>query len=174
MRVKICGVRSGRMAEEIGRLGVDWVGILLHASSPRAVALERAIEVAEGARAGGAEPILLLVDEPLEVALEAVARTRVGLVQIQGEEAKRIAFHLPVALLDAMAPFDLGAEWKIVHGEPRERPVGQWLLAGGITPENVRERVRRCRPDGIDVSSGVERCVGVKDLMLIERLIDAL
>jgi phosphoribosylanthranilate isomerase len=176
MRIKICGVTSSRMAEQIGKLGIDWIGILLYAGSPRSVSLERAVEVAEGSRAGGAEPVLLLVDEELELALEAIERTRVRAVQIQGERAKRLLLHLPrdLVIFDAMAPFDEElADWKIVHGMAEEPPAGPWLLAGGISPDNVRERIGERGPDGIDVSSGVERVIGVKDLVLIERLIDA-
>jgi phosphoribosylanthranilate isomerase len=37
------------------------------------------------------------------------------------------------------------------------------VLAGGLTPENVGERIARARPFGVDVSSGVERTLGEKD-----------
>jgi phosphoribosylanthranilate isomerase len=46
------------------------------------------------------------------------------------------------------------------------------FLAGGITPENVRDAVRQVHPDGIDLSSGVERSRGKKDLTLVRRLIE--
>jgi len=47
------------------------------------------------------------------------------------------------------------------------------FLAGGITPENVRDAVRQVHPDGIDLSSGVERSRGKKDPALVRRLIEA-
>lgn len=47
------------------------------------------------------------------------------------------------------------------------------FLAGGITPQNVRDAVREVHPDGIDLSSGVERSRGKKDLALVRRLIEA-
>jgi phosphoribosylanthranilate isomerase len=46
------------------------------------------------------------------------------------------------------------------------------LLAGGLTPDNVREAVERTRPAGVDVSSGVERTAREKDLRKVERFIN--
>jgi len=44
-----------------------------------------------------------------------------------------------------------------------------WMLAGGLTPETVAEAIRATGALGVDVSSGVERAKGVKDLKLIDR-----
>lgn len=45
-----------------------------------------------------------------------------------------------------------------------------WLLAGGLTADNVLTALRYLQPSGIDLSSGVERCPGDKDLRLVEQL----
>jgi phosphoribosylanthranilate isomerase len=37
------------------------------------------------------------------------------------------------------------------------------VLAGGLTPENVREAIEQVHPDAVDVASGVETIPGVKD-----------
>ena len=48
-----------------------------------------------------------------------------------------------------------------------------FVLAGGLTPENVGVAIRRVRPAIVDVSSGVERAPGEKDPILIDRFVHA-
>ena len=46
------------------------------------------------------------------------------------------------------------------------------FLAGGITPDNVKEAILQVKPGGVDLSSGVENFPGKKDLNLVKRLIN--
>ena len=45
-------------------------------------------------------------------------------------------------------------DWNLLKSIPRDGKL--FLLAGGLTPDNVAEAVAAVRPDGVDVSSGVE------------------
>ncbi|HXG41582.1 MAG TPA: phosphoribosylanthranilate isomerase [Dehalococcoidia bacterium] len=70
-----------------------------------------------------------------------------------------------VPLLDPYVPGAYGGtgqmlDWTVAAAVAREVPI---ILAGGLTPDNVAEAVRKVRPWAVDVSSGVET-EGVKDL----------
>jgi phosphoribosylanthranilate isomerase len=75
-------------------------------------------------------------------------------------------------LLDAYHPNALGGtgqtlDWaKLAAFSP---PI-PWLLAGGLTPDNICSALSQLQPDGIDLSSGVEVSPGNKDLDLVDRL----
>jgi phosphoribosylanthranilate isomerase len=47
------------------------------------------------------------------------------------------------------------------------------ILAGGLTPENVADRITRVRPWMVDVASGVESAPGLKDLARVKAFITA-
>jgi phosphoribosylanthranilate isomerase len=69
-------------------------------------------------------------------------------------------------LLDAYHPQMLGGTGKTLDWETLAEfnPPLPWFLAGGLTPDNIGEALKRLHPDGIDLSSGVERSPGDKDL----------
>jgi phosphoribosylanthranilate isomerase len=82
-------------------------------------------------------------------------------------------------LYDAKAPETLGShlpggnghafDWGLLEGTSRPA----FMLAGGLTPENVAEAIRVTGAPVVDVSSGVETAPGVKDISLIRKFIEA-
>lgn len=64
----------------------------------------------------------------------------------------------------------LAFDWRLIQG--RRWPV-PWMLAGGLTPENVGEAVRLTGAEQVDVSSGVEREPGQKDPARIRAFVEA-
>jgi phosphoribosylanthranilate isomerase len=81
-----------------------------------------------------------------------------------------ILFDAAPAQADADLPGGNGAafDWGLLQKLDVQTP---WLLAGGLTPDNVGEAVRRTAPYGVDVSSGVESRPGVKDAAKIRAFI---
>lgn len=90
--------------------------------------------------------------------------------------AHAYALHIDTLLLDAYHPHLYGGtgatlDWAMLRDFKPDCP---WLLAGGLTPDNVQHALQAARPDGIDLSSGVERSPGDKDLRLVKRLLGAI
>lgn len=94
------------------------------------------------------------------------------------EDLPQIDLYSQVAdqlLIDAKPPKDadlpggngLAFDWRLLAGRKYwQRP---WMLAGGLTPDNVADAVRMTGARQVDVSSGVEALPGQKDPDLIAR-----
>ncbi|MBE9155404.1 phosphoribosylanthranilate isomerase [Nodosilinea sp. LEGE 06152] len=90
--------------------------------------------------------------------------------------AETYAPYVDALLLDAYHPQQLGGtgltlDWDALVSF---RPACPWMLAGGLTPENIPTALATLNPDGIDLSSGVEHQPGVKDLVLVKHLFEQL
>jgi phosphoribosylanthranilate isomerase len=80
-------------------------------------------------------------------------------------------------VIEAKAPREAGRpggngltfDWSILTGWHAPAP---WLLAGGLTPDNVADALRASGAPAVDVSSGVETAPGEKSPALIARFID--
>ena len=81
-------------------------------------------------------------------------------------------------LLDAKAPKGAAMpggngvtfDWTLLAGLPAGL---DYMLSGGLTPDNVGAAIRQAAPPGLDVSSGVESAPGIKDIGLIDQFFDA-
>jgi phosphoribosylanthranilate isomerase len=116
---------------------------------------------------------------------EARQFARRGVIKALGvgssEDLIAASAYEPVAdmlLFDARAPSAasqpggnaLAFDWGLLAGSRFNRP---WLLAGGLTPVNVKEAIRVSGADLVDVSSGVESAPGLKDPLLIAQFLAA-
>ncbi|WP_414542252.1 phosphoribosylanthranilate isomerase [Nostoc sp. CCY0012] len=84
--------------------------------------------------------------------------------------------YVDTLLLDAYHPQQLGGtgqtlDWQMLQ---QFKPSCPWLLAGGLTPNNVVDALNQVQPDGIDLSSGVELEPGDKDLDKVALLFEKL
>lgn len=92
------------------------------------------------------------------------------------EFAETYIHHVDTLLLDAYHPQQLGGTGQTLDWTRLQqfRPACPWLLAGGLTPENVLAALTLLKPDGIDLSSGVEQSPGDKDLTKVTQLFQVL
>lgn len=90
----------------------------------------------------------------------------------QALEQVNIYTSVDTLLLDAYHPQHLGGTGKTLNWATLQqfRPHCPWLLAGGLTPDNILTALSQVQPHGIDLSSGVERAPGDKDLTKVARL----
>jgi phosphoribosylanthranilate isomerase len=199
IRVKICGIndRAGRDAALAA--GADWLGFVFFPASPRAVTPAQAAELA----AGVPSSVGLLVAPTDDEVAAVLAAVPLAVLQIYAVAdrctALRARFGVPVwRAVGVAAAADLPAtaegvdgfvieagppagasrpggnavalDWSILRGWRAPLP---WLLAGGLTPENVAAAIRATAAQAVDVSSGVERARGKKDPDLIRDFVTA-
>ena len=130
----------------------------------------------------------VFVNSPVEEVQAILETAHLDLAQLHGDESPQMLAALggrafkafrgvpenitglarsaaPALLVDAAVKGLYGgsgvvADWSAAAELSKRVPL---LLAGGLTPENVAEAVRRVEPWGVDVASGVETSPGVKD-----------
>jgi phosphoribosylanthranilate isomerase len=198
-KVKICGITSVGDGLVAAEAGADMIGLMFYEHSPRYITLARAVEISQALppflmRVG------VFVDAPGDFVMRAISECRLNLLQFHGDEPSEFctqfglmsmkairmrdaesltqleAYQTDAFLLDAYSRNGLGGtgekfNWDLaVEAQKFGKPI---FLAGGLTPENVAEAVRKVRPFGVDVSSGVESAPGKKDAAKVKAFIAA-
>ncbi|MBW4688224.1 MAG: phosphoribosylanthranilate isomerase [Komarekiella atlantica HA4396-MV6] len=92
------------------------------------------------------------------------------------DTAANYSKYIDTLLLDAYHPQQLGGTGQTLDWTMLEQfsPSCPWFLAGGLTPDNIVEALSQVNPSGIDLSSGVERTPGDKDLDKVAKLFQRL
>ena len=192
--VKICGVTREADVDVCLENGVDWIGLIFAARSPRRLTPERGRVLrmrarGEGGAAGRVKGVVAVFDENAsESDVRAVASVvRPDAIQMPLLPARRSlssdiplwntvrvgrddlatvgnragdALHFDASVTGVSGGTGTTFDWSVLESVDRTRTL---VLAGGLTPENVAEAVRRVKPDVVDVASGVEAAPGVKD-----------
>jgi phosphoribosylanthranilate isomerase len=180
-------------AREAVAAGVDLIGFHF-CSSRRRVAPEDARRILEGL---DRRPLVVgvFIDQPEEEVARIAGLVGLDLVQLHGSEPPGFRSPRPVVkalkvrngvvpdaaawpdpvLLDSWSPDQRGGtglawDWEAARALAASRRV---IVAGGLHPGNVGEVVRRLRPHGVDVSSGVESAVRVKDADRVRAFVQA-
>ena len=198
-RVKICGITNVADGLAAAEAGADMIGLMFYESSPRHITLARAAEISRALppflmRVG------VFVNAPADFVLRAISECNLTMLQFHGDETSDFCtqfglmnmkairvrdagslaqlehYQTDAFLLDAHSKNGLGGtgekfNWDLaVEAQKFGKPI---FLAGGLTPENVVDAVRKVHPFGVDVSSGVESAPGIKDHAKVKAFITA-
>lgn len=188
-RVKICGFTRVEDALIAAHLGVDALGLVFYAASPRHVTIDQARKIVRALPAF-TSVVGLFVDAKEAQIREVLAAVSLDCIQFHGDESatacalyakpyiKAIRVQqdtdIPALaeyyqgaaglLLDAYHPDAKGGtgqafDWRLLP-EQCALPI---ILAGGLQADHVKTAIRHYRPYALDVSSGVESAKGIKD-----------
>ena len=202
-QVKICGLKDPDLVAFAAREGADWIGFMFPVSPrqvtlaaaetlllsvgkavPVAVLLDPPDEEVRAVAALGFPVLQLHGQETPERVGQIKAMTGAEVWKVLGI---RSAEDLAQAgdygaadrlLLDAKPPegdaqkggHGAAFDWSLLKGWTAPKP---WILAGGLTPENVADAIGQTAAPAVDVSSGVETAPGVKDAARITAFLKA-
>jgi len=200
-KVKVCGVTSAAFAAEAARRGVDYIGVIFAAKSPRKVTVETAREVASAARA--AAPVRppkivgVFVEQTADEISAAAAAVPLDVVQLHGAYSDGDVSALKAAGLEVWRLAVEGADGSgeedavMLDGRSGGRSGGtgqlaDWsqvsrlrqsgrrvVLAGGLSAANAASAAAT-GADVLDFNSSLETAPGVKSIALLERAFSAL
>ncbi|MFA6010791.1 MAG: phosphoribosylanthranilate isomerase [Desulfobacteraceae bacterium] len=191
-QVKICGLTRIDEALACAELGADAIGLVFYPKSPRNVSEKVAREIVT-ALPPGVVPTGVFVNETYEGIMGKVERCGLKAIQLHGNESPDLVHRLmdenltvikvlymesephvrntcdyhPSAYLVECAkgvlPGGNAMSWNFqnVRQVKTDKPL---IIAGGLDPDNISSAVLSAEPDAVDVSSGVEREPGFKDL----------
>jgi len=198
-KIKICGITNLDDALAAADLGVDFLGFVFSEKSPRQIKIKDAIAIIKSLPSS-VSTVGLFVDQE-ELAVKMIFdKCRLDYFQFHGDEspdycnrikekgkvikAFRIKeeqsvealadYDVEMYLLDAYNEDKFGGtgevfNWDLaVKAKKYSRPI---IIAGGLNPENVTRVLQKVRPYAVDVSSGVEKSPGKKDVQLMKKFI---
>lgn len=177
-RIKLCGLRQDCDIAWANELMPDYVGFVFAQGSRRYVESRQAAKLSRQLRPE-IVPVGVFVDAPLQEIVSLLEQKVIRMVQLHGHEkndyvcslreetdcpilqafrireerdiARANASGADLILLDSGGGSGETFDWALP--DKAKRP---YILAGGLTPENVAEAIRDCHPFGVDASSSLE------------------
>jgi phosphoribosylanthranilate isomerase len=198
VKVKICGITNLNDAMAAVDFGADALGFVFFEGSPRFISYDKAGAIIMRLPSF-VTTVGVFVNQKTKEVEKIIDLTGIDVVQLHGNETpemcnvsrrvikairvkslesldplKNFKEKVSAFLLDTFTPDILGGTGQIFNWDIAvdAKQFGRIILAGGLTPGNITEAVRRVRPYGVDVSSGVEFEKGKKDHKKMRLFID--
>jgi len=194
-RIKICGITRLSDAQQVVDLGGDAIGLQFHSRSPRAIDLDKAVQIRR-LMPPFVTVTALFMNEKESWVRQVVDTVQPDCLQFHGEETPQYCRQwsrpfikaIPMGSVEDASLYAQRfseARGFILDSNVAGRQGGSgdtfdWskippsfdfplVLAGGLNPSNVAAAISQVKPWGVDVSSGVEQAKGIKDSELIEQ-----
>jgi phosphoribosylanthranilate isomerase len=198
-RIKFCGMTSVTDAVQAVSLGVDAIGLIFHPASSRNVTPDQAKKIAESLppfinRVG------VFVNRDKEVVDSILARVPLDTLQFHGQEPADFcrSFHKPYLkvihigedplilnyddfypdahafLFDTQLQHLAGGGGQVFNWDLLPKVKKPFILAGGLSSDNVAEAIAKTNPYAVDVTSGIEKDPGIKDPIRMQKFVDAI
>lgn len=200
MNIKFCGIRRKEDVEFCNILLPEYMGMILSPGFKRTISAELAAELI-GQKKSAVKAVGVFVNQTPQWILNIARETLIDVIQLHGDETAetvreiKMLTGLPVwkavrvqneqdiraaeklgadrLILEGFATGKIGgegvkADWKLLSAA---KPQQTFFLAGGVTPENVREGIAAVKPDGVDISGGIETD-GVKDFEKMRKIVN--
>ena len=189
-RVKVCGMTRSEDVQYAVACGVDALGFILHADSPRLINIDMAARISRQVPAL-VNVVGVFVNASHDFILSCREKIGLDLVQLHGEESPTFAESLGVPyikavrakskeqvistceqyssaraiLLDPFVKGQHGGTGQLLSEDvwPDKDLEIPLILAGGLSANNIKGRLDRLRPFAVDINSGVELDPGIKD-----------
>jgi phosphoribosylanthranilate isomerase len=200
-QIKICGLTRTDEAIKCASAGADAIGLVFFKKSPRYIKPEKAKTIC-ASLPDNITTVGVFVNEPFNSIMDIVTTSNIGAVQLHGNEPPKFVRQLTDQGLIVIKGLYMetqpsitqvstySASAYLVECTRGELPGGNamtwnWedaatfgenhpmVLAGGLSPENVASAINQAMPDAVDVSSGVERTPGKKDIHKVKQFIKA-
>jgi phosphoribosylanthranilate isomerase len=196
-KIKICGIKTITDAMAAMEAGADLIGFNFYSKSPRYIDVGICRDIMFVMRRyGHVQYTGVFVNAPVEQILATMDTCGLALAQLHGDETLDMLYALegkafkafrgdvetqlivkgePAFLIDAAVKDSYGgtgmkADWSKAAELAKKH---QFLLAGGLTAENVADAVKQVKPWGVDVASGVESEPGRKDAAKMKAFVKA-
>ena len=198
-RIKICGMTERTEVAHAGLAGIDALGFIFVKKSPRYIDPEQAREVIS-LIPPFVDTVGVFMDEDPDLVNEIGQYCGLTILQLHGNESPEYCRNFHFRILKAfqvtsdMTPETLTPYQDVVSGflldtyhkdkgggtgetfdwslVDKLQPGKPFVLAGGLTVDNVGEAICKVRPFAVDVNSGIEKEPGRKDTALISKLVD--
>ena len=196
--IKLCGFKHLNDIIFASSLNINYLGMIFVQNLPRTIELQTAMKAIKICRNNDIKSVGVFIDQDASEIEKTLEKVDLDIIQLHGRENieeytylnKDIikTIHVSEDLLNQVSKLDFDNinylldatdidcrggtgntfDWKIL----KDIPVEKLFIAGGLKPDNIRDLLDKYTPKCVDVSSGIEKKISIKDHKLMIDFVD--